>query len=470
MNQQLIQNLLTKFAQADEQTAFSIYDGEKAYDVSYRQFLQDVLRAGGFFRAQHIRHQHIALAAANSYEWLVVFLSVLASGNVAVLLNPELSAEQIDRQCSHADVSFIWCDDAVETRLERLDCARMLAAEPMAAQDAACMEPDETVVLLGTSGTTGKSKMVEISARNLQSGVESYTDLTPVSDIRRFFLPMPLHHIGGAIISLMIFSRQLTLCLGRGMRYLLADMPFLNPTYVSMVPAMAETLERLLRNATDPEKRAQFIGSCLRRIYIGGAAPKASTCRSFASQGLVLETGYGMTETCGNGPWCELNEDILGTVGKLHGNIQCCIKDGEILFKGPSVMKGYYKDPEETAKVIDADGWLHSGDMGRCDENGYYYVTGRIKNVIILSNGENVNPEEIEAELGKCSAIRECMVYSDGKGICADVYTEDEEEARLFIRQYNENMPMYRQVYKVLCQGEPLEKTPTGKIKRKENR
>lgn len=175
-----------------------------------------------------------------------------------------------------------------------------------------------------------------------------------------------------------------------------------------------------------------------------------------------------MTETTGDGTWCELDEEHMGSIGKPRGSIQCRIQDGEILFKGSSVMKGYYKNPEDTAKIIQ-DGWIHTGDTGYCDADGYYYLTGRKKNVIILSNGENVNPEEIEAKFGECEAILECMVYSDRKGICADVYTENEKTATDFIREYNEQMPMYRQVYKVNFYTTPLEKTGSGKIKRKEN-
>ena len=134
----------------------------------------------------------------------------------------------------------------------------------------------------------------------------------------------------------------------------------------------------------------------------------------------------------------------------------------------PAIMNGYYKNPGETAKILE-DGWLHTGDLAHCDENGYYYLIGRKKNVIILSNGENVNPEEIEAQLGECPEILECMVYGDKKGICADVYMNNESAVADFIKKYNEAVPLYRQIYKVNYSFTPLEKTGTGKIKRKEN-
>lgn len=470
MDRGMMYSMLHAFTQLKESDmAFSLWNGEEVRDVSYPVFLNDILHAAGYFRMKNMQGEHVVLCADNSYDWLVVFMAVLASGNVAVLLNPALPEETLMEQSRLADATYLWTDRDFDLHLPTLSYADMIAAEAMPVDETAHHAQDDTVVLLGTSGTTGKSKIVEITSGNLQGSLENSSRLSSVPDMARCFLVLPLYHIGGAITALMIFDQKQTLCVGRGMRYLLADMPALNPTYASLVPAMTETLERIFRNTADPEKRARFIGHRLSRVHIGGAAPKASTCRYFASQGITIDTGYGMTETCGDGTWCELEESLIGTIGKPRGKMQCRIVDGELMFKGASVMKGYYKDPEETAKVI-TDGWLHTGDMGRVDENGYFFVTGRKKNVIILSNGENVNPEEIETALGKCPDILECLVYGDEKGIRADVYTENEEAARQFIRQYNVTVPMYRQVYKVECQTEPLEKTPTGKIKRKENK
>ena len=158
----------------------------------------------------------------------------------------------------------------------------------------------------------------------------------------------------------------------------------------------------------------------------------------------------------------------MGTIGRPYGETECRIVGGELLMRTPAIMNGYYKNPGETAKILE-NGWLHTGDLAHCDENGYYYLIGRKKNVMILSNGENVNPEEIEAAFSECPEILESMVYNDAKGICADVYTKEKAACAAFIRKYNDSVPLYRQVYKVNYSAAPLKKTGTGKIKRKEN-
>lgn len=250
---------------------------------------------------------------------------------------------------------------------------------------------------------------------------------------------------------------------------MIPDMPVLNPSYTQTVPAALESIAKLLKNAKTEEERQKCIGKNLKRIVTAGAASNPDACRDLMDMGIAVGNAYGMTETTSVGSWWELDANNLTTIGKPYGTTQMRIKDGEIQIKSPGVMKGYYKDPEATAAIIE-DGWVHTGDLGYCDKDGNYYITGRKKNVIILSNGENVNPEEIEATFANCDAIEECLVYSDGKGICADVFTKERDTAAVFIKKYNRSVPMYRQVYKVNYTEEPLPKTGSGKIKRKENK
>ena len=469
-------DLLNGFAAEDKNVACSIYDGSQLTDITYHQFLQDVLKAAGYFAENKIKNQHIALVAPNSYNWIVAFYGILASGNVAVLINQALPVDLIVNQCRQADVTVLCCDMTVSEELRSAAAdLEFLYLENIRSESVLCMkaihkaDPDETIILLGTSGTTGKSKIVEISSKNMQGSLINSDQASCVKGLERCILVLPLYHIGGVMSATSSFYRAKTLCIGRGGSYIFSDMAILHPTQVPFVPSMMESIEKLFRRNTDPAERAKYVGRNLQRIVVAGAAPKQSTCQYFIDQGIAVETAYAMTETTGAGTWTELNGNNVGTIGKMYGNLQICFQDGELMMKGDAVMKGYYKDPEETAKVIE-NGWLHTGDMGYCDEEGYYYITGRKKNVIILSNGENVNPEEIEAKWGGCAHILECMVYSDGKGICADVYTDNQEAAATYIKEYNNEMPKYRQVYKVNYSSEPLEKTSTGKIRRKENK
>lgn len=476
-NKGLIVNLLNRFNDADDKAiACSIYDGNQLTDITYLQMLQDVLRAAGFFVEHHIKNQHIAIAAPNSYNWLVTLYGIMASGNTAVFLNVALPADALKAQCTQADATVFCCQSNASDELKGIaEDMKLLYLEDITTESPIDLanvynaSDDETIILLGTSGTTGKSKIVEISSGNLSACMSNTTDAAGVSGLDRVLIVFPLFHIGGTVSATLALYRKKTLCIGRGFQYIFSDMSVLNPTYSALVPSAMESLEKIYKGTSDSRKRSQFVGNNFQRICLAGAAPKLSTCQYLMSQGIVIETSYGMTESTGSGTWSELELDNIKTIGKQFGSIEIRIRDGELLMKGDAVMKGYYKDPVETAKVIE-DGWLHTGDMGYCDENGYYYITGRKKNVIILSNGENVNPEEIEAKWGSCTHILECMVYSDGKGICADVYTENKDAAAAYIKEYNNEMPMYRQVYKVNYSSEPLEKTSTGKIKRKENK
>lgn len=461
-------------ASGKDAIAFSVYDGLRVSNIGYPQFADDVLKASGYFKERQISGRHIGLVSANSYGWIVVFFGVIASGNVAVLLNPALPGDMLRQQCEQADVSAIWSDgSADETFCGSVENAlwltygEMMQAPPMDLADIHQAGPEETMILLATSGTTGKSKIVEFSLLNMQACLTDVKEIVALSD--RMLLVVPLYHVSGLISVLARLMLRQTVCIGRGVKYMMLDMPILNPAFVSTVPALLESMVKLLKRTKTPEQRQKYIGTGLKGISVGGASVKPELCSYLMQLGIRVQSAYGMTETTGAVTWCVWDETTMGSIGKPVGGIQCRIENGELLLKGPSVIKGYYKDPEETARVI-VDGWLHTGDMGYCDKNGYYYITGRKKNVIILSNGENVNPEEIEAALAECGAIEECLVYSDGKGICADVFAADRDAAMVSVKAYNETMPLYRQVYKVTYTAEPLPKTGSGKIRRKENR
>lgn len=452
--------------------AFSVFNGEKSENISYRTFANDVLRAANFLTARHIRHQHVALLAPNSYLWIVNFFSILASGNVPVPLNPDVSKDTILRHCEKADVSVIFVDtsttsdfDVADSTIKILSLNNRVDEMPMSLDEVYSAEPDETSLLLFTSGTTGTSKIVEYSTRNLQSFMED--SQVYLWDVHNTLLCLPLYHVYGVSTALTCLFHYKTVCIGRGMRYWIADMPVLNPSFICMVPSALSSFVKLLKKTSTVQERQKYMGNSLISIFIGGASVQLDLCRYMMELGVKVQSIYAMTESTGSGTWCVLDETNIGSVGKPYGSMKCRIENGELLLKSPAVMKRYYKDPEATAKII-VNGWLHTGDIASCDERGFYYIIGRKKNVIILSNGENVNPEEIEAKWAEFGPVLECLVYGDGRGICADVYTTDKPEAMRYIKAYNESVPTYHQVYKVNYFEKPLEKTASGKIKRKE--
>lgn len=472
-NNGFVLQLMERYGKAEKhKVAFSLYDGSKVTDITYHRFLEDIQKSTGYFIRRNIKGQHIAIASENSYDWLVVFFGITGSGNVAVLLNQDLP-EEVVQQCNQADVSILCSKLSNADKFGRLggiaflDFENIMASAPVPLDLIYASDPDEPVAMMCTSGTTGKSKIVVYSGRNLQASAENMQNKLACAGTNRMFLTLPLYHISGLAASVAHLWGVREICLGRGMRYILSDLSILNPTYIPIVPTVFESMVKLLREAKTTEARRKIIGSNLVHVLVCGASIPSTLCRYMMDQGIIVNSLYGMTESTASGTCCTWDEGTLGSIGKPYGSTQCRIENGELLLKGPSIMKGYYKDPEATAAIIQ-DGWLHTGDLAYCDENGYYYLTGRKKNVIILANGENVNPEEIEEKLSECPDILESLVYSDGKKICADIYTNDGLAAADFVRKYNDGVPLYRQIHSVNYTSAPLEKTGSGKIKRKE--
>ena len=457
----------------ENRAAFSVFDGIQIQDITYVQFAQDALRAAGALKREQIMNKHIALIFHNTYEWMVSFFAIAASGNVVVPLNPELPAETLRHQLEKADVSVICGEESVMAELKpdvenRRVCswARDENAAPISLEEIYKPDQNDTTILMFTSGTTGKSKAAELTYENMLCSISGSESVFTIPGVDRITTVLPWYHIAGLRGTLAMLYRYKTLCIGRGSRYLLEDMSVLKPSYAQLVPMIVESIVKILKRACTKEERQKVLGGRLKRICVGGAGSNPAACRYLLEQGFVIDGGYAMTETTGVGTWGEWDEAHFNTIGKLSEQLQYCIRDGELRLKGPAVMKGYYRDPEATAEVLE-DGWLHTGDLVVCDGEGYFYLTGRKKNVIILANGQNISPEEIEEIFCGCYAIKECLVYHDGKRICADVYTNNREAAEDYIRIYNEKMPLYHQVPKVNYSDVPLEKTGSGKIKRR---
>lgn len=471
-----IREILERFA-ADDQNriALKLYDGQQTEDISYSELAGKIRSAASTFRENGLSGQHVALVGTNSPEWIVAFFAIAASGNVVVPLNPALPTETVLLQCKQADVAVI-CGESrdISVFAEMYPCIpydMFRNRSPMQLEDIVCTDQDALTVLLFTSGTTGKSKAIEITCANMESSMKSAEGVFAEPDINRIMTALPMFHIAGIRGALAMLYRFKTLCIGRGIMYLFRDMPALMPDYISLVPLMVDSLIKIMRRTSASDLREKYIGANLRRICVGGATVDPDNCRYLMESGFVIDCGYALSETTGVGTWGKWDKDHFNTIGKISDELQCRIVDGELQLRGPAVMKGYYKDAEATAMAIE-DGWLHTGDLGYQDHDGYYYLTGRKKNLIVMSNGEKLNPEELEKQFENCDAIEECQIwYHDQDSIlCIEVYTNNREAVQKNVEMYNEKMPLSYQIRRIFYRDKPFEKTASGKTMRKERR
>ena len=228
-------------------------------------------------------------------------------------------------------------------------------------------------------------------------------------------------------------------------------------------------MKRILERAEKNAKVAEILES-VREVLCLGAAMSPVLIQALHDRDILPRTYYGLTETTGTvtyrGPYRD------GACCTVADFCEIKIEDEEICVRGKNVMKGYYKNPEATAEAI-RDGWFHTGDLGRIDADGYLYVTGRRKNIIVLSNGENVSPEVLEDKLYACPLIDECIVFGDGEEIAANIFSvaaaaeeSKAEEIRAFIKELNRTLPRAEQIRKVNLSAEELPKNSTGKLLR----
>lgn len=333
--------------------------------------------------------------------------------------------------------------------------------------------------ILFTSGTTGKSKGVMLSHRNLTDNAVCLDMRIPAGTVSMTLLPinhvycLTMDIIKGLYIGMII-------CINDSIMHVQRNMKLFKPEIVLLVPLVIESIYGKLKDAGSliPKKmvaKAAFGGS-LRIICSGGAYLDPDYVDRFREYGITILQGYGMTECS---PVISTNlewENKKGSVGKLLPNCEARVVDEEIWVRGSSVMQGYYKMPEQTAETL-KDGWLKTGDLGYVDEDNFVYITGRRKNLIILANGENVSPEELENELSRSELVKEILVREKDKIIEAEIFPDYEYAKKKHIKDiqgklqelidgFNKDMPVYKRIYSLIVRETEFEKTPSKKIKR----
>ena len=516
--------------------AFELKNADGSFSfVSYEELRTRFYRLCNIFLAAGLGGKPIAVSGSNCFSWVLSYLSASTVG-IAVPIDKELHPDDFRDFLALADCAAVCADSKRLKGLEEVgglpplhydfDEVFALTAEGDADSKRAwerAIRPDEMQVLLFTSGTTGSSKGVCLSQFNILSDICSTVRAVKITEDDKTLSILPLHHTYECTLNcLLLLSKGACICYCGGLTRIQKDMLLYSPSVLVVVPALLSMLSRRLKKtvmAEIPEKhKALFeensfgtameklplilrrlvrgkvrkaLGGKLRLFIVGAAALDTELVKDFEALGIRTLQGYGLTECA---PLLAGNSDFYlnpDSTGIAMPGIEVKIDDpneegvGEIIAKGDNIMLGYYRDEEATRAVI-VDGWFHTGDLGRMDEDGALYITGRLKNVIVTSNGKNIYPEELENRLSAHEEIAEVLVLPDHsageESIKAKILPnleyisqrlgrlpskEDIAEAiQNAIAEVNKLIPQYKHIKVVEILSNALEKTTTQKIKR----
>ncbi len=476
---------------------------------SYSELMDNVIAIRKSLLAEGFKGKHISMIGTSSVEWIESYLAIITGNTVAVPLDAGLPAEDLIDLINRSDSEALFLSPKNISLLEGIlaECpklrkvwllqeeepdslyektaslAGLKAASANSSTDADRPASDDVATIIFTSGTTGKSKGVMLTQDNLAANVLSVDYTTEPGSI--LLSVLPIHHAFCLVMDwLKGFSLGTTICINDSLLHMVKNMGVFKPQVMLMVPMMIETIYKRLASVDPaiPKKAVadNVFGGNLKIIFTGGAHLDPYYIGEFAEYGVEVLEGYGMSECS---PVISSNTPEThkaGSIGKPLPNAEIKFENGEILVKGSSVMKGYYQMPEETAETL-KDGWLHTGDKGYMDEDGFLFINGRVKNLIILSNGENISPEEIENKLALDALVGEVIVTGEDNGLAARIYPDQDvvaakgldEEAiktalQAFIDQYNKKQPTYRQITGLIIRKNPFIRSSTKKIKRQE--
>ena len=480
-------------------------------EKTYKAVHDEVRRVSSWVSETYGKGTHIAIIGENSYEWLVAFFAVLTSGNVAVPIDKELPAEEVAWLIDRADVKAVFISktysDLVEgiAGLEILTLKKLQDMTGTNAADYQLYEPqrDELACIFFTSGTSGRSKGVMLSHGNLASEIYGPCRLFDPEGHSTLSV-LPFHHTFGLNVAiLMAYHYGVTIFLNKSLKRVKEDLQLAKPDVLLLVPMFVEVfykqimdgirtggrekkvktgirLCRLLSLIGIDKRRSMFqeildvFGGNLKWIICGGAHLEPFYVKELRNFGIEILNGYGTTECS---PCVAINRNYFhkdGSVGQMLEEMQVRISsEGEVQVKGPVTMMGYYKDPEGTAEVL-RDGWYSTGDLGYVDEEGFLFLTGRAKNLIILSNGENISPEELENGFQIDPGVNEVLVYEKDHKIIAEIYPEEAfmgntEYFNALMAKVNKGRPVYKQVAGVVLREEEFIKNSSKKIVRYKN-
>ena len=537
-----------------DKPGYKIKIGKGQYKTYTHNEIRDMINyLGTALISLGLKGKRIGVIGENRYEWELAYLSVVCGVGIVVPMDKSLPANELEEVIERSEVEAIFYSKKYEETIKKIKYSEKNKLKHLISMDIdihdegiysekeliekgkeivdsgnreyinAKINPEEMRIMLFTSGTTSKSKVVALSHKNLVSNVMDYASVVDVDSNDKILSFLPLHHVYectvGMLVSLYVGAER-SFC--DGIRHIMENLNEYKITYAAFVPAIYEMMykniwkmiekkgkveetKKLMQEYKDKsmqEKKEIFkeihdmYGGCIKLFISGAAALDKEVIETFRNWGINLCQAYGLTETS---PiiGIETNEHHrVGSIGRPIPHVEARIDEadddgvGELVVKGPNVMLGYYNNKKATEEVME-DGWFHTGDLARIDEDGYIFICGRKKSVIVLKNGKNIYPEEMEGLVNKIEGVKESFIFGKqqtddkdnikihvkivfDKDIMKEAYKVESKEDiyRVLaekIKEVNSVMPKYKAIRGIIVSDEPLIKTTTGKIKRQAN-
>lgn len=512
-------------------------------NITYTKFLNHINSFGTGLLKKGFTGKRVALIGPNSYEWMLTYFTVQSGIGILIPLDKGLPDSEIEYslQKSKADVivfSEEYLDRIMElketTNLTKFICMQKNNKNIPTIQDfmnigtrelkkgntlfsSLEIDPNELSLILFTSGTTSLAKAVMLTQRNILVSVNGVTEILDVTPKDVGIALLPFHHTFGALSVMYLFAGGACTTFCDGLRYIGDNLKEYHVTTFICVPLLLESMYKKIMlqiEKTNKTKKVNFalalskfllffkidirrklfkeiidsIGG-LRMAISGASALDPRVQKGLNDFGIRASQGYGLTETAPVLTAPKNDMDKIGSCGTPIPEVEVKIANpnengiGEIIARGPNVMLGYYENEEATNEVI-KDGWFYTGDLGYKDDDNFFYITGRKKNVIVLKNGKNIYPEELEVLINKLPYVNECIVFGYPKDDDLIVSTKivydakqignnlDEKEIKNKIwediKKLNNTLPTYKYIKNLFISEEPMIKTTTSKIKRNE--
>ena len=449
---------------------------------SYHDFYQRIGRRRAYINSLNLpKNAHIAVFDRNSINAMELFFAITTAGYVVMMLPAGLPEPAILGSIKKFNINAMFVRDEFKPLCQKADIP-LLDTNAMSDDFApmATIAKDDLAAIYFTGGTTGIPKGVMLSHGAIMRGAYNGIFMpTSVLKEHRYIAMLPFSHIFGIVrgfLSCIYTGALIYSC--EDMKAMFGKIPMIKPTCLVLVPGLAEMLLNIAKM-----KGVGFLGGCLEIVISGAANVPPKLIAEFGKLNIKLLGGYGLTEganlTSGNADVDTHPE----SVGKAYPGQELKLVNGELWIKGDNIMQGYYNDPQSTDNTLE-DGWLTTGDLAKIDNEGYIYIVGRIKNLILLKNGENISPESIEELFYQKLEVRDCLVKemeNNGETVIGVEilprmeYFEGKtpDEIKAFMQKYvdeaNAQLPSFAQIAKAIIRTEDFKRTGSLKVDRKNN-